>query len=1113
MSGKSALREPPVLESVEVHEPSHEDGFSTELDVSLDSIPDTWRKRVDESPVRRELFRLANERELDLDSPHVDKMLRLVKAVEGAYDFLRQLDTEPQSFNFELRPLQREAFNAVVNFLEQAQELVFEKGFTAKEAFEEARGWIKLPTGCGKTALFVCLARALSLRTLVVVPKETLVKQTDGKETPEAKGFARFAPDLKIGQYYGKRKDISADQHAAITTYDSLENLAQLAQKMGLEYDLVICDEAHACLTGNRQRALAMVPGRAVIIGVTATPDYDENKTVRRAFGKKILEIPLYEAIIQGFNARPVVEVHRASAVGLASSDLNKRGEISDDAVSKIDTHAIHEKVLEILNRKENVVVNYGVHKRVKCSYAFCLSVADAKELAEHLRANGIRAAAVWGDMPDKARDRILKWHEEGKIDVVCSKDLIREGQDNPRARMAFMVQTTGSYVAAEQRLGRITRTYEGISPDKLGTREHLAALFEAKPFAEVHEFLFDGIRPGVTVPRLLERQRREVIRRQIDRGDPEERNEQRAPEEEQAFHFVESEIISLDELLGPSPGAERVRVTKDDVRTYLRKNIYKGDDSFFNSQQTLFAGSSTTLPLTGREIAKLVSDQRSISLPEDLESQDTQRAAIEALTEWAFDSALERKAYLSIRDEISILGNPSKVSSLPGTVRETLARYDINPNMYQFQTMRFDFGRAQVSGRTLLGYFGVVDAVEFDEYLAEYGVAPDDSPNEDPPSLDPLAVRMAERCRSLSVRNFLFALGEFKTREQVLNGATRLGPTGVVIENREFLAGILSNEDILRSPHGSRLKRISFTSSPQLGTRLIRVLAGYGLKNEDPEEHHVFEIAEQWAQRTVVAEMASDGTLADGLRQALPGQHPISRREFLALENIPLRGVSIPARVLLSFIDGGNGGKEIQLLVESASPEESTSSVRDSVLQGAIASMRSERDYYSLRAQTARELLKCEIPVTEEETLPLADFLTVLGYAKDEAGLKRFLEDELGNTDHRFWTKDESLIRELLSRTGEAYSTSNSSDPIDLFPVDFGEHTGIARAAKNRIRPYGDQARYTLANLLEQKRGDPLLPYRKNGAPDARKAVTPREIEVMFDEFGLDSDRHLYGM
>ncbi len=106
-----------------------------------------------------------------------------------------------------------------------------------EQFFEDGhhRGYIELPTGTGKTVLFVELAKAL-LNTpegapkpniLVVTPTQDLVRQTVG-ESGE-KGFGGFASDLKVIPFYGdsttedRQEFTSAD--VGITTYHSFDKL------------------------------------------------------------------------------------------------------------------------------------------------------------------------------------------------------------------------------------------------------------------------------------------------------------------------------------------------------------------------------------------------------------------------------------------------------------------------------------------------------------------------------------------------------------------------------------------------------------------------------------------------------------------------------------------------------------------------------------------------------------------------------------------------------------------------------------------------------------------------------------------------------------------------
>jgi len=122
-----------------------------------------------------------------------------------------------------LRPHQRTVFEDINKF--------FEEGGT--------RGYINLPTGTGKTVLFVELSQALldippeqkKPKILVVTPSKDLVHQTMGKSGE--RGYGKFAPDLEVGSYFSdtpeneKVKSGFLENDVVVTTYESFRILSE----------------------------------------------------------------------------------------------------------------------------------------------------------------------------------------------------------------------------------------------------------------------------------------------------------------------------------------------------------------------------------------------------------------------------------------------------------------------------------------------------------------------------------------------------------------------------------------------------------------------------------------------------------------------------------------------------------------------------------------------------------------------------------------------------------------------------------------------------------------------------------------------------------------------
>ena len=151
-------------------------------------------------------------------------------------------------------------------------------------------GYVKLPTGVGKTVLFTELIEALNLKTLVVVPTKLLVKQT-------TEAVEEFASDLEVGKIYSSAKEYG--HQVTITTYDSLTSQLATGKIKPEDFDCVVLDEVHVSLSNKRVEAVKSFK-EAVKIGFTATPEYSPNKKVGNLLGHEIHRMDIKEAVEEG---------------------------------------------------------------------------------------------------------------------------------------------------------------------------------------------------------------------------------------------------------------------------------------------------------------------------------------------------------------------------------------------------------------------------------------------------------------------------------------------------------------------------------------------------------------------------------------------------------------------------------------------------------------------------------------------------------------------------------------------------------------------------------------------------------------------------------------------
>jgi superfamily II DNA or RNA helicase len=343
-------------------------------------------------------------------------------------------------------------------------------------ASDAERGHVLLPTGSGKTVLEAEAAKAIFFGTepgqpdrpklLHLVPKLELVDYTRGEYNDEGEptgGYAKFAPDLTTSPYTGEVKDLSGD--VVVMTYDSLRRAVELGVLP--RFDAVICDEAHRSLGEKTKAAVDVVTEGAKTIAFTATPDFDELKSVRNTFGEKIHEIQLREAIELGMLSKLQVWSYKTNIT------LNTPGRAGEFNMDELEPLIRHEARNQAAVKAAANYVSQGQQGLISCipgeKTQHAKDMADLLNGTEIIDANGAKrnmvARAVSGDMDRDELKAIYKDYREGRIDVLTFVDLLTEGFDAPNAKFMVNLRPTKSPVNAIQRLGRVLRLFK---PDSI---------------------------------------------------------------------------------------------------------------------------------------------------------------------------------------------------------------------------------------------------------------------------------------------------------------------------------------------------------------------------------------------------------------------------------------------------------------------------------------------------------------------------------------------------------------------------------------------------------------------------------------------------------------------
>lgn len=192
-----------------------------------------------------------------------------------------------------LRPTQREGLEAYREFL----------GDPDHTDADKRAGYFEIPTGVGKTGMFVALINEVhkeakkerkKVKTIVVVPTITLLTQTRDE-------FLEFAPDMvdQLGLYGDTHKNLS--KPITIMTYDAWIALTESGELSHHNVDLLLTDEAHRGTSDRRVDLLFDKYGDGTVqLAFTATAHFDTQKSVQKTHKNEIFYKSLPQAVRDG---------------------------------------------------------------------------------------------------------------------------------------------------------------------------------------------------------------------------------------------------------------------------------------------------------------------------------------------------------------------------------------------------------------------------------------------------------------------------------------------------------------------------------------------------------------------------------------------------------------------------------------------------------------------------------------------------------------------------------------------------------------------------------------------------------------------------------------------
>lgn len=303
------------------------------------------------------------------------------------------------------------------------------------------RGLVVLATGLGKTWLAAFDTRQTqAARILFVAHREEILTQA-------ATTFLRIRPQARIGFYTGRQRDSEVDILCA--SIQTLGRVQHLQQFLAAHFDYIVVDEFHHAAAPMYRRLLQHFTPR-FLLGLTATPDRsDQSDILSLCDDNLVFERNLFAGISSGF----LVPFHY---FGILDESVDYReipwrnGQFDPETLAnKLATRA----------RAKHALREWQTRAQTR-TLAFCVSRRHADFMAEHFRAAGIAADAVYAGS-NLSRGEALQQLADGRLEVIFSVDLFNEGVDLPSIDTVMMLRPTESKILFLQQLGRGLRLAE----------------------------------------------------------------------------------------------------------------------------------------------------------------------------------------------------------------------------------------------------------------------------------------------------------------------------------------------------------------------------------------------------------------------------------------------------------------------------------------------------------------------------------------------------------------------------------------------------------------------------------------------------------------------------
>ena len=298
-----------------------------------------------------------------------------------------------------------------------------------------------LPTAAGKTVI-----AANIIQETINKANHILFLAHRGELLDQAQDKIKKFTGIDSAIEKAEQSSLGSEKKVVVASIQTLCRESRLHKFSKDYFDVIIVDECHHILADSYMTILSYFD-KAKVLGITATPDRGDQKSLGQFFESKAYEYTMSQGIRDGYLS-PI----KAQLIPLQL-------DIKNVAISQGDYNAgqIGNALEPYLNQIAQEMLNYCKGRK---TIVFLPLVKTSQKFCELLNLYGMRAVEVNGNSTD--RDKILADFSRGDYDVLCNSMLLTEGFDEPSIDCVVVLRPTKVRALYQQMVGRGMR----LSPE-----------------------------------------------------------------------------------------------------------------------------------------------------------------------------------------------------------------------------------------------------------------------------------------------------------------------------------------------------------------------------------------------------------------------------------------------------------------------------------------------------------------------------------------------------------------------------------------------------------------------------------------------------------------------